>query len=320
MPSAQAKIINKILQMTPKDPPGIKHDYAAERARNEAGKLPELPRDMMLEPVDFEGISGEILSPVSDAAGMENPNENMMQRILRSEEPVVWYIHGGGFTTGSAKERRALTQYLAAAYHIPCIATNYRLSPENKWPAQLDDCMKVYDCLCKTGVDPKRLVLMGESAGGTLALSVALRLAMEGKTQPKAIAAFSPCTEQAVGFPSHRKNVATDYMLGDALNRSDQYEAVFGIEGPKGYEDMLKDPLISPYYGDYSKLPPIFLAASDVEVLYDDARLLYEKLKREGHDVFLDVKEGVCHAYPVFPMMPEAKETIAEAMEFALRK
>lgn len=316
MPSAQAKMVNKILQMTPKDPPGVKHDYAAERARNEKGKLPKLPKNVMLEPVDLEGISGEILLPVSGKQDLQKSEQEVFTEILRSDAPVIWYIHGGGFTTGSAKERRMMTQYLVSTYRMPCIATNYRLSPENKWPSQLDDCVKVYDILMKKGLDPKRLILMGESAGGTLVLSAALRLAVEKKAQPRALVAFSPVTEQAGGFLSHTQNVATDYMLGDALNRSDQYEAVFGIAGPEGHEEMLKNPLISPYYGDYSKLPPIFLAASDAEVLYDDARLLYEKLRDQGHKAALDVKSGVCHAYPIFPMMPEAKETIDKAMKF----
>lgn len=233
MPSAQAKMINKILQMTPKDPVGVKHDYAAERAKNERGKLPKLPKNVMLEPVNLEGISGELLRPFAGKQDLSEPEHSVCTGDLRSQEPVIWYIHGGGFTTGSAKERRMLTQYLVSVYRIPCIATNYRLSPENKWPAQLDDCMKVYDVLMKNGLDPKRLILMGESAGGTLALSVALRLAIEQKAQPGAIAAFSPCTEQALGFPSHTGNVTTDYMLSDSLNRSDQYEAVFDIEGPE---------------------------------------------------------------------------------------
>lgn len=303
MSSVQAKILNKIFQMLPKDPPGTKHDYAAERERNAKRKPPKLPKNVVLEQVNFDGVAGEILRPAD----------------VKAEGTVIWYIHGGGFTTGSAVERREITQYLASRYHITCISTNYRLSPEHKWPAHLDDCMKVYDCLVKQGADPGQLILMGESAGGTLVLSMGLRLAMEGKRQPKAIVAFSPCTEQSQQLNSHMENVKTDYMLGDALNRSDQFEAVFGIYGREGHEQMLKNPLISPYYGNYSDLPPVFLAASDTEILYDDSRILYEKLKAEGHLVEMDVKHDVCHAYPMFPMMPEAKETIEKAMRFVLK-
>ena len=144
-----------------------------------------------------------------------------------------------------------------------------------------------------------------------------MRLAAEGKPQPAAIVSFSPCVEQADGFPSHTENVETDYMLRDGTTRPEQYEAVFGINDRKACVEMLKDPLISPYYGDYSDLPSVFFAASDTEVLYDDSRLLFERLKKEGHQVQLDVQNELCHAYPMLPVLPEARETIQKAMDFA---
>ena len=299
MPSKEAKMINAMFKSMPREPEGTKHDYVAEREQNAKRPMPELPEGITLEKTEFDGISGEILRP-------EHPKDT-----------VIWYLHGGGFTTGSAKERRDITQYLAKTYEVTVISTNYRLSPEHKWPAHLDDCMKVYDELLRQGYDPKKMIFMGESAGGTLVLSTALRLAAEGKPQPAALVAFSPCTEQAVGLPSHTENIDTDYMLRDGTTRPEQYEAVFGINDRKACVEMLKDPLISPYYGDYSDLPPVFFAASDTEVLYDDSRLLFERLKKEEHQVQLDVQHELCHAYPMLPVLPEARETIQKAMDFA---
>lgn len=308
MPSVQAKMLNKIFQSMPKDAPGTKHDYFAERAQNERRPVPKVPRGVSLEETTFDGIPGEVIYP-SDQKEWE-----------KDSVPVIWYIHGGGFTTGSAKESRGFTQYLVSEFKLPCISTDYRRSPENKWPAQLDDCMKVYDAVTARGIDAGRLILVGSSAGGTLVLSLALRLAMEGKAQPMSVIALSAWTDQTVSLPSHKTNISTDYMLGDALAHNDQFEAVFGFEdGPAGHEEFLKDPLISPYYGDYSRVAPVFLAASDAEFLYDDSRLLYERLKAEGHDVELDIQHDVCHAYASLPMMPEAKETLKKAMAFAVR-
>lgn len=301
MPSKEAKMINEMFRTMPREPEGTKHDYVAEREQNAKRPIPELPEGITLEETEFGGISGEILKP-------EHPRDM-----------VIWYLHGGGFTTGSAKERRDITQYLAKTYETTVVSTNYRLSPEHKWPAHLDDCMKVYDELLRRGYDPKKMIFMGESAGGTLVLSIALRLAAEGKPQPAAIASFSPCVEQADGLPSHTENVETDYMLRDATTKPEQYEAVFGIEDRAANAEMLRDPLISPYYGDYSQLPPIFLAASDTEVFADDARYLYRKLKEEGHVAELDMQHEVCHAYVIMPMMPEAKETLQKTMDFAVK-
>ena len=182
---------------------------------------------------------------------------------------VIWYIHGGGFTTGSAKERRGICLYLAKRFGYTCVSNNYRLSPEHKWPAHLDDCMEFYRALLGQGYHAGDMLFAGESAGGTLVLSVALRAKAEGLPMPAGIWSFSPCTEQSEGFPSHTKNVVTDYMLGDALNRPGQNEAVFGSKSMD--KEYLKDPYISPYYGDYTGLPPIYLAASDTEVLFDES-------------------------------------------------
>ena len=316
MPSIQARMLNKIFQKMPKDPPGVEHDFVAEREQNARRKPPKLPRNVSLAEMDFDGISGEILRPVlGEKERFEGNTDDLSEPVQ-----LIWYIHGGGFTTGSARESRDLTQYLVSKYRVPCIATNYRLSPEHRWPAHLDDCMKVYQCLKDRGATPGKILLMGASAGGTLALSLSLRLAMEEKEQPLMVAALSAWTDQTLSLPSHTKNIDTDYMLGDALGRREQFQAVFGIEGPKGHDDILKNPLVSPFYGNYTKTAPIFFAASDSEFLYDDSRLLYERLKGEGHLTELDIQHDVCHAYASLPMMPEAKDTLDKMWNFAHRK
>ena len=162
------------------------------------------------------------------------------------------------------------------------------------------------------GYEAKDIVFMGESAGGTAVLSLALLAKRRGLPQPKAIVAFSPCTDQYEDLPSHTKNIPTDYMLRDAVSKG-MTDVLF--EG-KIDREIMKDPLLSPYYGDYEGIAPIHLSASDSEVLYDDCIFLYEKLKKAGHRTELDVAHGVCHAYQIMPYMPEAKKTIAGAFAF----
>lgn len=146
-----------------------------------------------------------------------------------------------------------------------------------------------------------------------MVLSLGLYLRDHNMPLPGAIVAYSPCTNQDDGFPSHKENAKTDYMLGDAVNRPDQLEAVFGKNASK---ELLHSDYVSPYYADFAGMPPIFLAASDIEALYDDSVYLYEKLKKEGHPVELDVQKGLCHAYPIFPPVPEAQETIEKTFAF----
>lgn len=294
MPSIAAIVTNIVFRTMPGERAGQGHDYIAERERNAKRNPPKLPKDVILETIDINGTDSERITKKGNDKGL------------------IFYIHGGGFTTGSAKERRILTQYVVDHYGYDCISINYRLAPEHKWPSPVEDCAAAYENVLKTGYDPKDIVFMGESAGGTLVLSLALLCKKRGLPQPGAIVAFSPATDNFEPLPSHTANIPTDYMLKDAVSKGIT-DVLFEGEAT---EEMLKDPLLSPYYGDYEGLPPIHLSASDTETLYDDAVLLYEKLKREGHSVAYDEAHGVCHAYQIMTYMPEAKKTLDRVFAF----
>ena len=238
----------------------------------------------------------------------------MMSEILTkkgNDKGLVFYIHGGGFTTGSAIERRMITQYIVDRYGYDCISINYRLSPEYRWPTHLDDCFEAYQNVLKD-YDHKDIVLMGESAGGQLVLSLCLLCKMKDIPLPKAIVSFSPCTDHFDDLPSHRNNIETDYMLKDLIVKG-LIEPMFGRELS---DEELKDPLLSPYFGDYSGLPPIFLSVSDCETLYDDTMILYEKLVKNNHIVEIDIKKDMCHAFPIMTFIPEAKDTLDKCFDF----
>ena len=119
---------------------------------------------------------------------------------------------------------------------------------------------------------------------------------------------LSPCVTQADQFPSYTANAATDYMLRTAVAEG-KIKVVFGSRADD--LEYLRQPTISPLYGDFNGLPPVLFSASDTEVLLDDSRVLYEKLKKQGHQTALDIRHGVCHAFQVFPAMPEAKQALA---------
>ena len=294
MQSVHSFVTNCIFRLMPADKPGQEHDYVAERKRNARVKEPRLPKDVTLEEFDLNGFTADRLSKPGNDKGL------------------IFYIHGGGFTTGSAKERRMITFYVTDHYGYDCISINYRLSPENKWPAQIEDCCMAYQNVLKMGFRPEDIVFMGESAGGTLVLSLGLLCKERGLPEPKAIVAFSPATDNYADLPSHTRNIRTDFMLKDAVAKG--ITAVL-YEQEAG-EKELTDPLISPYYGDYEGLPAIHLSASSSETLYDDMMILYEKLKREGHPVELDTRKDVCHAYQVMTYMPEAKKTLDNVFAF----
>lgn len=120
--------------------------------------------------------------------------------------------------------------------------------------------------------------------------------------------ALSPCVTQADRFPSYTQNAATDYMLRTAIEEG-KIKVVFGSRAND--LEYLRQPIISPLYGDFSGLPPVIFSASDTEVLLDDSKALYEKLKKQGHQTALDIRHGVCHAFQVFTAMLEAQQTFA---------
>lgn len=288
MSSLYSHMMNLVFRLMPQDKPGQPHDYAAERKRNDR-KPPRPPKGVSVRLGEIGGLSAEFIQKSGNARG------------------IIFYIHGGGFTVGSARERREICQYIAANYGYDCVSFNYRLAPENLWPAPLEDSLTAYTALLQSGVSPNDVVFMGESAGGTLVLSLALLLQEKGLPQPKALVALSPCVTQVDQFPSYTQNAATDYMLRTSL-ADGKIKVVFG-DRAKDWE-YLRQPTISPLYGDFTELPPVILSASDTEVLLDDSRILYEKLKSQGHQTAFDIRHGACHAFQVFTAMPEARQAL----------
>jgi acetyl esterase/lipase len=293
MPSIQAKTINFVFRCMSRNKNGTTPDYEAERKRNDR-KPPKTPKGLSVSKIKLNDLPGEMIIKEGNKKG------------------YIFYIHGGGFTTGSAQERRGICQYIVNKYGYNCVSINYRLAPENLWPAQLDDCFTAYKNFLESGVSPENIIFMGESAGGTLVLSLALLLKERNLPQPKAIVSFSPCVTHSDIMPSHTYNIKTDYMLRDAV-RNGEIKVVFGDNNDV---ETLRNPTISPLYGDYSNLPPIFLSASDSEVLLDDSKILHDKLRALGHKTEIDIQQGVCHAFQVFTSLPEARHTLSKVFLF----
>ena len=292
--SIASKFTNLVFKIRPSKRPGQIHDYVKERQRNEKRIVPKIPKGVELEEINLNGFIADKISKQANDKGL------------------IMYIHGGGFTSGSARERRIITYYLVDKYLYNCISINYSLAPENKWPSMLEDCYVAYQNILDMGYDPKNIIFMGESAGGCLVLSLGLLLKDRNIPQPKAIVSFSPCTDMYTDLPSHTNNIKTDYMLKDAISKG--LADVMFEDTPT--EKQLKDYLLSPYYGDYNGLPPIHLSASDSETLYDDSVVLYNKLKNSNHHVVMETEHDACHAYQIMSYMPESKRLIKKVFKF----
>lgn len=297
MPSEYAELMNAIFRDRPWDASPEAHAHGDGDGAS-ARRTPRTPKGVTVEKIDLNGLGGERLTKPGNTGW-------------------VLYVHGGGYMSGSARERREVCQYIADVHGRNVMSCNYRLAPEHLWPAQIDDTLAAWQGVLARGIDPADVIVAGESAGGTLALSLALVLKGRGMAQPGGIMALSPSVTQAESLPSHSANVATDYLLRDAVEKG-ALRMVYG--GPACTEGFLRDPVVSPLYGDFAGLPPVFLSASDTECLVDDARVLYQRLREAGHPAALDVRHGCPHAFQMFPRMPEARDALAAGFAFFARQ
>ena len=190
---------------------------------------------------------------------------------------VILYLHGGGYMVGSRRTHKSLASHLARIARADCILPHYRRSPEHPFPAALEDVYKVYLSLLEQGVDPGRIALAGDSAGGGLTMALLLALKALGRPLPSCAYLMSPwvdladCDLQFAAPLTNRTDIADwfcDFMAG--MYAGETHPA---------------HPFISPVYGDFSGLPPLFVSVGRYEPLKKQADALVEKAWLSGVDV-----------------------------------
>ena len=185
---------------------------------------------------------------------------------------VVLYLHGGGYVTGGLKYCKGFGTVLAARTGAPVLCVAYRLAPEHPFPAALDDAMRAYNYLLTLGYKPEDVAFCGESAGGGLCFSLAVKLREIGKCQPGCIVAISPWTDLTLSGASHITNAENDPSLTTARLR----------EQADMYSADCTDPHVSPLFADLSGLAPSKIYVGSDEILLDDSVNMYNKLIEYG--------------------------------------
>lgn len=221
----------------------------------------------------------------------------------------ILYLHGGAYVTGSAVIYRHITWRFAVAAEANLAAINYRLAPEHPFPAALDDATAAWHALLDEGADPRHCAVMGDSAGGGLALALALRVRDQGGPLPAAIVALSPWTDLAITGESPRVNAVLDPVLNsaDLVPLASQY-----VDGADP-----RNPYASPLYGDPRGLPPTLLQVGSDEILRDDSERMAERMRKAGCDVTLEIWPRMPHVWHGFaPVLPEARSAILRVGEF----
>jgi epsilon-lactone hydrolase len=247
------------------------------------------------KPVSAHGVDAEWIVP---------PNTTRDKAIL--------YLHGGGFRLGSVASHRDLIARIADASGCRVLAINYRLAPEHRFPAPLDDTLTAYHWMLDQGFRPSDIALAGDSAGGNLALAAMLSLRGGGLPLPVAAALMSPWTDLTASGASYVSRVHADPIH--------QRKMILALaRNYLGEGGDPRDPLASPVFADLAGLPPLLIQVGDRETVRDDSTVLAERARAAGIDAELQVWDGMIHVFQMFSEIAEARGAIVVLSEF-LRK
>ncbi len=268
----------------------------AERRRiddENANDFP-LPADVIVEPVSTNELKGE---------WVKTPGANGNAALL--------YLHGGAYVFCSPRSHRHLAAAIGEAAKVPVLSLDYRLAPENPFPAAVEDSVAAFRFLMEQGIAPNRIVIAGDSAGGGLTIATMLSLRDQDLPLPAAGACLSPWADLTMTAASYTTNeealAARDRLIGYAqlyLNETDT-----------------RHPLASPIFADLNGLPPLLIQVGGAEPFYDDSINLEAAAKACGVEVELEVWEEMIHVWHYFhPMLSEGRQAIARIGEFVQSK
>lgn len=233
------------------------------------------PQGLQVQAAELGGCPGEWLRPAGAAAGS-----------------VILYLHGGAYITGSCHTHRGLAGHIAQAAGLDCFLLDYRLAPEHPFPAAVDDAHAAY--LALHHQDPARSILLaGDSAGGGLALALALRLRDTGHPAPGAMALLSPWTDLTLSLPTHQSKAAVDPFFPDTSTLAMAAQLYAGNQS-------LRQPLVSPHFAPLHGLPRTLIHVGEHEALLGDAQALAANMQAAGSPVQLQEFEGMWHVWQIF--------------------
>jgi epsilon-lactone hydrolase len=229
------------------------------------------------------------------------------------QDKAILYFHGGGFRIGSIASHRDLMAQIALASGCRVLAIDYRLAPEYRFPAALDDALAGYDWMLGRGLKPANIAFAGDSAGGNLALAAMLALRERARPLPVAAVLMSPWTDLAATGASYVSRAEADPIHQRSMILALAKNYLGGQGDPC-------DPLVSPLYADLRDLPPLLIQVGDRETVLDDSVMLAEKARAAGVDVELEVWDGMIHVFQMFGAeLPEAHRAISSIAGFLNR-
>ena len=290
MPSKEYKDILELLDSMP-DTSGLSFRERRSNFEEQVSQLP-VAENVSFEPLFVGDISAEWIVPAK-----------------ASERSVLLYLHGGGYCIGSINTHRGMVSHIARAAETRALLIDYRLAPENPFPAALEDSTAAYKWLLSQSIGSGNIIIAGDSAGGGLTVSTLVSLKEKGIPLPAAAVLISPWVDMAITGDSVIYKADIDPMVTK--------EGL--IEMAEAYMDDTdpRTPLASPLHADLEGLPPMLIHVGTAEILLDDATRMVDHARKAGVEVTLNTAEGMCHVWHFFTtMLPEALEAIEEVARF----
>ncbi len=226
-----------------------------------------------------------------------------------SSEVTIFYLHGGGYSFYPKSFYDNMAAMIAVSVRSKMFAVDYRLSPEHKFPAQLDDATHAYRWLLSEGVDPQRLVVIGDSAGGNLTLALLLSLRDSKMPMPALAVCLSPATDFGAGDAGAPLSSEYDWITQPMAMRWADWFCT---------QEQRSNPLVSPVNADLRGLPPIYIQAGGAEILLASIQAFVRRAKEQGADVVLETWPAMNHDFQAFgydvPQSAEAIQRIGEVV------
>lgn len=223
---------------------------------------------------------------------------------------VLLYFHGGGFIFNFTPHHRDYISRLAKAGQIKAFSLDYSLAPEHPYPVALNEALQAYKWLLQT-YQPSDIAIMGDSAGGAMALSLLQMIKRDKLPMPACAIAIAPPTDATLeSFKKYAK--PNDYIIKD--DNLDFFMNLYFKDTPRN------DPIASPFFGEYKGLPPLQLHIDKSEILYGDAVAVVKKAKAAGVDAELYEEKDLWHVWHIFARyVPEAQKAVDHIGKFILK-
>lgn len=253
------------------------------------------PEGYQVETIQMPDFSMEYLSPVQN----------------RRTDRVILQLHGGGYVGAMINAHRSFALlYAQAGGGCDVLTIDYRVAPENPFPAALEDAQASYEWLIAKGFAPEQIFVCGDSAGGGLAMALCHKCKAQGKKLPGGIVAMSPWTDMTAGGPSYVDNYERDVLFGNTKE-----SLIYCTDYRQDHDPT--DPYLSPLFGDFTGFPPMLIQVGTYEMLLSDSQQVAQKAHRQGVKVRLSEYEGMFHVFQMGQLLlPESRKAWKEVEHF----